>query len=46
MANRRREKDIIPVKKCDKKEIRENVTIKKVVLGSLEERYFKKKNNE
>jgi len=46
MASRRRERDMIPVKKWDKKEIREKVTIKKVVLDPLEERYFKKKSSE
>ena len=46
MTNRRREKEMIPVKKCDKKEIRENANIKKIVLDSLEERYFKKKSSE
>ena len=46
MASKRREKDTIPAKKCDNNVMRQNVTIKKVALDSLEERYFKRKNNE
>ena len=37
---------MIPVKKWDKKEIREKVTNKKVVLDLLGERYFRKKRSE
>jgi len=46
MASRRRENDIIPVKKCDIKETKENKIVKNRFLGSLEEIYFIMKSNE
>jgi len=46
MAKSRREKDMIPVRKCERKEKKEKVTIQYAVLESLDVRCFSMKYNE
>ena len=45
-AKKRREKDMIPVKECERNEKKDKATIKNLVLESLESRFFIMKYNE
>jgi hypothetical protein len=45
-ANNRRERDIIPVKLCERKEKKEKANIKNVVLESSKSKFFSIKYNE
>ena len=45
-AKSRRERDMIPVKLCERREKKEKANIRNVVLGLLESKFFSIKYNE
>jgi len=46
IAKKKREKAIMPVKKCDRKETRKNIAIRKELLTPVELRYLSMKKRE